>query len=80
MDDRALKDFLYGGIRELVKNKEYYHNSSVGAQYCHWKDQGVQALSDFMNLIAFQMLVNEQNDLNTRAKELVVKGLKGENV
>jgi hypothetical protein len=33
-----------------------------------------------MNLIGHQMIVNEEAALNKRAKELVLKGLKGEQV
>lgn len=80
MDDQALKEFIYGGTRELMKNRKYYYHSSVGANYCHWTEDGVKALSDFMNLVGYQMMLNEQKDLDKRAKELVVKGLKGENI
>jgi hypothetical protein len=80
MDDNALKEFIYGGTRELMKNRKYYYHSSVGAQYCHWTEDGYKALSDFMNLVGHQMVVNEEAALNKRAKELVLKGLKGEKV
>lgn len=77
MDDQALKDFIYGGARELMKNRKYYHHSMVGAEYCRWTEEGAKALTDFMNLVGHQMLTNEQEDLDKRAKELVLKGLKG---
>lgn len=80
MDDNALKDFIYGGTRELMKNRKYYYHSSVGAQYSHWTDEGFKALGDFMNLVGHQMIVNEEAALDKRAKELVLKGLKGEKV
>lgn len=80
MDDNALKEFLYGGTRELMKNRKYFHHSSVGAQYCYWTEEGSKALNDFMNLVGHQMVVNEELALNKRAKELVLKGLKGEKI
>ncbi len=80
MDDQALKEFIYGGIRELMKNRKYYYHSSVGPQYCHWTDDGFKALGDFMNLVGHQMVINEGNALNKRAKELILKGLKGEQI
>ncbi len=80
MDDQALKDFIYGGARELMKNRKYYYHSAVGPQYCRWTDEGAKALADFMNLVGSQMLLNEEKDLNERSKKLVLKGLKGEEI
>lgn len=80
MDDQALKEFIYGGARELMKNRKYYYYSSVGPQYCRWTDEGSKALADFMNLIGHQMMMNEEAALNKRAKDLVLKGLKGEEI
>jgi hypothetical protein len=80
MDEQALKEFIYGGTRELMKNRKYYYHSSVSSEYCKWTDEGAKALADFMNLIGHQMIVNEEAALNKRAKELVLKGLKGEQV
>lgn len=39
MDDQALKEIIFGGTRELMKNRKYYYHSSVGAEYCHWTDE-----------------------------------------
>ena len=77
MDDQALKDFIYGGTRELMKNRKYYHHSSVSVEYSRWTDEGANAITDFMNLVGHQMLQIEQADLDKRAKDLVLKGLKG---
>lgn len=78
MDDQALKEFIYGGTRELMKNRRYYYHSAVGSDYCHWTDERQAALADFMNLVGRQMITNEQADLDKRAKDLVLKGLKGQ--
>ena len=80
MDDHALKEVIYAGARELTKNRKYYYHSSVSTQYSHWTEEGAKALSDFMNLMAHQMMANEEATLDKRAKELVLKGLKGEQV
>lgn len=80
MDDQALKDFIYGGTRELIKNRKYYYHSSISTEYCRWTDEGAKALADFMNLVSRQMIANEEEALNKRAKELVLKGLKGETI
>ena len=69
---------MYGGIAELMKNRQYYYYSSVGPEYSHWTEEGNQALLDYMNLISFKMIEAENNELNERSKQMVLKTLKGE--
>jgi hypothetical protein len=78
MDKQAVKDITYGGISELMRNPNYYYFSSVGSAYSHWTEDGKQALHEYMELMAFKFHESEQESLNQRAKELVIKGLKGE--
>jgi len=80
MDSESIKALLYGSIKELSRNRKYYYHSSVGINYSHWTEEGVAALSDFMNLMAHKMQEIEAVELDKRAKELVIKGLKGEKV
>jgi hypothetical protein len=80
MEKQALKELLYGGILELTKNRDFYHHSSVSVKYSNWTEQGLEALSAYINFIANKMIESEEESLNKRAKELVVKGLKGETV
>lgn len=77
MNKTALKDFVYGGMIELMKNPAYYYNSGVNSSFNHWTDDGVAALSEFMNMIAAKMWESEQVELDFRAREMVVTGLKG---
>ena len=80
LDKRAVKELLYGGINEIVQNKEFYYNSGVGPNYNHFTEAGKQAMDAYMKQMVEMMLKAEEESLNKRAKELVVKGLKGENV
>jgi hypothetical protein len=80
MKKESAKDLLYGGIMELINNRNNYYNSSVGSNYNHFTDQGKTAVEDFIREMATIMLRAEEESLNTRAKELVVKGLKGETI
>jgi hypothetical protein len=76
MDRTALKDLLYGGIMELMRNRQYYYSSGVNSSYNSWTDEGREALADYMNLVSGKMWESEQVELNARAKELVLKELK----
>jgi len=80
MHKDAIKEVMFGGLSELMKNRKYYYFSSVGSNYCHFTEEGKAALLEYMNLIGAKLCEAEEADLNQRAKDLVVKGLKGETV
>tara|TARA_R110000823_G_scaffold211138_4_gene341493 strand:+ start:586 stop:819 length:234 start_codon:yes stop_codon:yes gene_type:complete len=75
MTHDALKDLLYGGLLELIQNKKYFYHSAVSAEYSHWTEAGEDAMSEFMNIMAFHMAAAESIRLDARAKELVMDGL-----
>jgi len=71
---------MYGGILELMHNKDCYQRSAVGAQYSTWTKKGMEALMEHTLEMAQRMQVAEDKALDKRAKDLVIKGLKGEKV
>jgi hypothetical protein len=78
MKKDAVKDLLYGGLLELINNRNNYYNSGIGSSYSHFTDQGNQAIQEYLKEMATMMLVAEEESLDKRAKALVMKGLKGE--
>jgi hypothetical protein len=78
MDRPAIKDFMYGGVIELMRNRQYYYSSGINSTYNHWTDEGKAALADYMTLVSGKMWEAEQAELNARARELVLKELKNE--
>jgi hypothetical protein len=80
MDKSAVKDLLFGGINELMRNRNYYYHSSVGAGYSHWTDEGKKALAEYMDVMGWKLREAEEADLKKRSKEMVMQGLKGESV
>lgn len=78
MDKLAVKEFLYGGVQELVKNKKFYYHSTVGQNYSYWTDEGKEALQDYLNIFAWKIKEAEEAELRNKAKEMVLEGLKGE--
>jgi hypothetical protein len=80
MDTTAIKELMFGSIKELSQNRKYYYHSNVGINYSHWTEEGIMVLSDFMNIMAHRINEAELIELDKRAKELVVNGLKGEKV
>jgi hypothetical protein len=76
MRKTAVKDLMFGGVMELSRNSRYYYHSTVGKTYCYWTEEGKQALTEFMQEMAPMMRVAEEQDLDERAKEMVLKELK----
>jgi hypothetical protein len=77
MEKGAIKDLAYGGLEEILNNNRYYYHSSVGASYSHLTDAGKQAVTEFMDMIAWKIKEANEADLDRRAKEMVLKELKG---
>jgi predicted solute-binding protein len=80
MNKSAVKDMMFGGVSELMRNRNFYYFSSVGQNYSYWTDEGKEALLEYMNIMVYKLHEAEEESLNKRAKELVIKGLKGETV
>ena len=70
-----IKNLLYGSIRELTRDRRYYYDSSYRP---HWTDAGKKVVGELMDLYAekIQKAIAEADD--QRAKETVMKTLKGE--
>lgn len=80
MEKAVIKDILYGGVSNLIHNDKTYRHSPIGQDYCRFTESGEVALKEFVEQMAKLIREAEQNDLDKRAKELVIKGLKGEKV
>jgi hypothetical protein len=78
MDTNSIKDVMYGGITQLMKDRDLYYNSGVGVEYNRWTDKGKEALAEYMNILSSQIIKAENVELDQRAKNLVINGLKGD--
>lgn len=80
LEKPAIKELLYGGMMEMLKNRDYYYNSGIGSNYSHFTENGKEAMAEYLRVMADLMMKAEEESLNKRAKELVIKGLKGETI
>jgi len=78
MKKSAVKDLVFGGLAELTRNRDYYYHSSAGSNYSHFTEEGELALKEFMKEMVPLMRQAEELDLDKRAKELVLRELKGQ--
>jgi hypothetical protein len=80
IEKAAIKDLFYGGVVEIMNNRNYYYKSSVGSEYNHLTEAGQKVISEYINVMAGMIADAEEASLNKRAKDLVISGLKGEKV
>ena len=78
MEKQAIKEVMYGGIKELMGSRRYFYKSSVGKEYCHFTEEGKEAVQNFIIDMAIYITNAEEQELDQRAKDMVMKELKGE--
>jgi hypothetical protein len=76
MDKTAIKHMMYGGIKELMSDRKYYYTSGMGKNYSHFTDEGKLAVHEFVTEIAAYITEAENKELDSRAKEMVLRELK----
>lgn len=75
-----LKDVMYGGISELMRNPKFYYRSAVGVEYCKWTEEGHEAVLMLIDSVSRDINRVEGELELQRSRELMVQGLKGEHV
>lgn len=76
MKREYIKDGLYGGFTELIKNDRLYYHSIVSREYSKFTEQGQVELIKWLEMQAKEIYRHEEEMLNERAKQLVLKELK----
>ncbi len=79
MTKQDLKNILYGSIYELTKDRKNYHYSNFGNNYSHFTSEGEKAVLELLQVWVYSMIQTEEKELDSRAKDLVMKELKGDN-
>ena len=72
----AVKNVIYGGLLELLQTDRYYRLSSVGRDYSGLTESGKAAIVEYIDDMAWRMHQSEKEELDARAKEMVLKELK----
>lgn len=75
MEKAAIKDLMYGGIEEIIRNPKFYRYSQVASNYSKFTEDGEQAIMEYLNTLAHTMYEAETADLDRRAKDMVIKEL-----
>ena len=77
MDKQAIKELMYGGLKEIMNNNRYYYKSSVGKEYSSFTQNGKEVVQEFVTDLAGYIIAAENAELDQRAKDLVMRELKG---
>ena len=76
MSHELFKRQVYAGLLEIVSDPQYYHYSGFGEKYCKFTDEGKEAVLEYLRRMSPWMLDKEKQELDKRAKALVVEELK----
>ena len=76
MEKQAIKELMYGGLKEIMNNNRYYYKSSVGKQYSSFTENGKLVVQEFVTDLAGYITAAENAELDQRAKDMVLKELK----
>jgi hypothetical protein len=76
MQKEAVKDLLYGGLLELLRNEKFYYCSSVGSNYNHFTEDGKRSVNAYLMQMSALILMAEQELTDQRAKAMVLSELK----
>lgn len=60
----------------MLRDRRFYYHSSVGESYSYFTEEGKEAITEFMNSMAYKIRAAEEADLERRAKEQTLEALK----
>ena len=70
-----LKRQVYAGLMEIIKDKQYYYRSGVDSNFNRLTDEGREAVAKYLAIMAPHMIRELEQELDQRAKQMVLKEL-----
>jgi hypothetical protein len=74
---RDVERMIIGSVKEIIRDRQYFHYSTVGPEYCHLTEEGNRAIIDLVNILGSRLLKAEAEEDVERSKQLVLDQLKG---
>ena len=72
MPHNVLHRQIYAGLMEILKDSNYYYHN----KYSTLKDPGKEEIIKFINMMAYHMIEEDNQQLTERAKKIVWENLK----
>ena len=63
MEKQAIKELMYGGLKEIMNNNRYYYKSSVGKNYSSFTESGKEVVQEFVQDLAGYITAAENAEL-----------------
>lgn len=70
-----LKRQVYASLMEVLKDRDCYYRSGISADYDKLTDKGKEEIVKIVAVWAPHMLLDEEETLDMRAKQMVLKEL-----
>ena len=74
--NHMLRKQIYAGLFEIIKDEKMYYHSAIGKDYSHFNEAGKEEVIKWMELMAWEMIKLENQELDIRAKKLVWEEIK----
>jgi len=76
LDKKIVKDLIYGCIKELGQNKEFYYHSKFGGHYDYLTEKGEEACLAIFKDFVEKVLAAEEHEYQERKKRDTFNSLK----
>jgi hypothetical protein len=73
---KDVEKMIIGSLKEVMKDRNLFYNSSVGPEYCHLTEEGQRAIGEMFNVLLPRLLKAQELEDVERSKALVLQELK----
>jgi hypothetical protein len=73
---KDVEKMIMGSLKEVIKDRNLFYHSTVGAEYCHLTDEGQRAVSEMLNILLPRLVKAQELEDVERSKTLVLQELK----
>lgn len=80
MDKESIKDIIWGGMMELMNNRNYFRRSSVDPKFSEWNPRGQEALHEFLEYLTPMIEQVRYDEVKKEAKQMTIDALRGKEV
>jgi hypothetical protein len=73
---KDVEKMIIGSLKEVMKDRSLFYNSSVGPEYCHLTNEGAKAVTEMCDLLLPRLLRAQELEDVERSKMIVMQELK----
>jgi hypothetical protein len=73
---KDVEKMIIGSIKEVIQDRRYFYNSSIGPEYCHLTPEGEKAINEMFNILLPRLVKAQELEDIERSKAMVLQELK----